>query len=74
MWNSDSQATDDFNRRWGALGTELVQTLNAKGTGKHVDEAEILRQGIAYHDARNYIILGDPAVCLRAAEMPAVDA
>jgi hypothetical protein len=60
------QATDAFNTRWAALSTELSGRQNAGGA----DPSELASLWIARDDARNYIILGDPAVRLRADLMP----
>jgi hypothetical protein len=58
------QATDAFNTRWAALSTELSDRQNQGG--EEADASELASLWIARDDARNYIILGDPAVRLRA--------
>lgn len=60
------QATDAFNMRWAAIATSLSDDLRAGGG----DAAQLAREWIARDDARNYIILGDPAVRLRVEQMP----
>jgi hypothetical protein len=59
-------ATDQFNTQWGTLSTELVELLDERSAGGAVSDAELLSLWIARDDARNYVILGDPAVKLRA--------
>ena len=60
------QATDAFNMRWAAIATSLSDDLRAGGG----DAGALAREWIARDDARNYIILGDPAVRLRVEQMP----
>jgi hypothetical protein len=65
------QATDQFNQRWAALSTDLADTLNQITTlGLKVPDRTLLNQWIARDDARNYIVIGDPAVRLRTEDMP----
>lgn len=59
-------ATDQFNTQWGTLSTELVELLDERSAGGAVSDAELLSLWVARDDARNYVILGDPAVKLRA--------
>jgi hypothetical protein len=65
------QATDDFNRRWSVLGSDLTlfkDELDANGT--LAGKATVLaNRWVARDDARNYLILGDPAVRLRVDAM-----
>jgi hypothetical protein len=70
--NRIGQATDDFNRRWSVLASELsmlVEEQEANGTMAGT-AATLANRWIARDDARNYLILGDPAVCLRVESMP----
>lgn len=64
------QATDAFNTRWAALSTELSERQN--DSDEEADPSELASLWIARDDARNYIILGDPAVRLRADLMPEI--
>jgi len=66
------QATDAFNVRWAALSTELAELQNQGGQGQEPDQNQLASLWIARDDARNYIILGDPAVRLRADLMPEI--
>lgn len=59
------QATDMFNMQWGTLSTQLAETLNLRAAGAKVNESALLALWIARDDARNYVVLGDPAVKLR---------
>jgi hypothetical protein len=63
-------ATDQFNVRWAALSTDLTETLQAAGQENAVTNAVLANRWIARDDARNYIILGDPAIRLRVDDMP----
>ena len=64
------EATDDFNMRWAALSTELAETINDLRFGAEISPRRLANQWIARDDARNYIILGDPAVRIRVDDMP----
>lgn len=63
-------ATDRFNTRWAALSTELSDTLDRKSQGQNISDNEIASAWVARDDARNYVLLGDPAVRLRVEDMP----
>src|SRR5262249_49619536 len=62
-------AVDHFNFHWAALSTDLVELLNRRLRGEQVDDAEVANSCVARDDARNYVILGDPAVRLRVEDM-----
>jgi len=69
--NRIGQATDDFNRRWSVLSAELsmlVEEQEAMGTTADT-AARLGNRWVARDDARNYLILGDPAVRLRVDAM-----
>ena len=61
------QATDGFNMRWAVLGAELQESLNQREAFDQqlVSNATLAHRYIARNDARNYIVIGDPAVQLR---------
>jgi hypothetical protein len=60
------QATDQFDVRRAALASQLTDVLQERGYGnKKISDQDIVNLWIARNDARNYIILGDPAVRLR---------
>jgi hypothetical protein len=70
--NRIGQATDDFNRRWSVLSAELsmlVEEQEASGTTQDT-AAKLGNRWVARDDARNYLVLGDPAVRLRVEAMP----
>jgi len=71
--NRIGHATDKFNVRWAALSADLAESLQAVAQGNTVSDAILASRWIARDDARNYIILGDPAVRLRVGEMPKID-
>jgi hypothetical protein len=64
--NRIGHATDQFNVRWAALSADLTESLGAS----NVPNAVLANRWVARDDARNYIILGDPAVRLRVKDMP----
>jgi hypothetical protein len=67
------QATDSFNMRWAVLSAELQesQSLRESFANQLVSNAALANRYVARNDARNYIILGDPAVRLRTEAMTA---
>jgi hypothetical protein len=65
------QATDDFNRRGSVLSAELtmlVEEQEATGTTEDI-VSKLSNRWVARDDARNYLVLGDPAVRLRVEAM-----
>jgi hypothetical protein len=64
--NRIGHATDQFNVRWAALSTDLTESLGAT----NVPNAVLANRWVARDDARNYVILGDPAIRLRVNDMP----
>jgi hypothetical protein len=64
------QATDSFNIRWAALSTNLAEVQNNIQLGADVPLGVLGRMWVARDDARNFIVLGDPAVRLRVEDMP----
>lgn len=67
------QAIDDFNMRWAALSAELQESMNKHESfgDQLVSSAELANRYVARNDARNYIVIGDPAVQLRESLMKA---
>lgn len=67
------QATDQFNVRWAALSTELAEAVQDRKYDGATPQvlAKLASRWVARDDARNYVILGDPAVRLRVEAMPA---
>jgi hypothetical protein len=63
------QATDQFNQRWGVLSNELLDLTRRREDGDPVPDSVISNRWVARNDARNYIVLGDPAVRLRVEDM-----
>lgn len=64
------QATDMFNMRWAAIATELSDLQADLARGSDVSMSTLGNLWVARDDARNYMILGDPAVRLRVEDMP----
>ena len=57
-------ALEPLNQRYAELATTLCDELTSRHNGKHVDAAELAMLWTATHDARGYLLLGDPAACL----------
>ena len=55
-------AMEFFNQRYAELASDLAAEVEALGFGKRLDEAKLADLWTASHDARNYTIVGDPAV------------
>ena len=64
------EATDGFNRRWSVLGADLQMLVEEQRATGAVPAANLANRWVARDDARNYVILGDPAVRLRVELMP----
>jgi len=64
-------ALRDVRQRYAALSAGLAEMLEQKGFGKEIADDEIAEAWIARNDARNYAVLGDPAVRLRFDAMEA---
>lgn len=65
------QATDSFNMRWAVLSAELQEAHNLRESfaDQIVSNAQLANRYVARNDARNYLIIGDPAVRLRTEAM-----
>jgi hypothetical protein len=64
------QCTDQFNLRWAVLSAELADTQRERQMlPGQVSDAVLANRWVARDDARNYLILGDPAVRLRVEDM-----
>lgn len=65
-------ALDDFSIKWTALSTRIAELQQEHMIGGDIDMATLRSLWLAADDARNYVVLGDPAVRLRVQEMPPV--
>jgi len=67
------QALDGFNMRWAVLSAELQEAMNERISVARqlVSSASLANRFTARNDARNYIVIGDPAVRLRTESMTA---
>jgi hypothetical protein len=63
------QATDMFNIRWAALSSVLADLHADLRLGADVPMKTLGNLWVARDDARNFMILGDPAVRLRVEDM-----
>ncbi|HEX8743568.1 MAG TPA: hypothetical protein VF712_10570 [Thermoleophilaceae bacterium] len=57
-------AVKDFNERFASLSAELSQMIEYTLHGAAVSPAEVAQRYVERNDARNYSLLGDPAVRL----------
>jgi len=60
-------ALEDFNMRYAEIATQLSDELEDIRHGRTPDDWRLANYWIANSDARNYILLGDPAVRLPVA-------
>jgi hypothetical protein len=54
----------DFNEKHAALSTGLLELLHDAQVGKQIPATELAKLWTERNDARNYVVLGDPAVTL----------
>ncbi len=59
-------AMEVFNQRYAELAVRVTQMLDGERYGKVVDPRELVRLWTAHNDARNYVVVGDPAVRISA--------
>ena len=64
------QATDVFNMRWAVLSTKLADRHLAIQRGANFLLRTLGKLWVARDDARNFLILGDPAARLRVEDLP----
>jgi hypothetical protein len=62
-------AMKDFFERYAALSTSLNSTLEEIGFGATVADEDLASLWVERNDAEGYLVLGDPAVHLRAGEL-----
>ena len=67
-------ATDSFNVNWAAISTQLSdEQLNFPKQKKKADKEKALKSirklWVRRDDARNFMVFGDPAVCLREGDL-----
>lgn len=57
-------ALDYFNRKHASSSVNLIHLLDQQRRGANVDDYDLIDTWITNHDARDYVIFGDPAVRL----------
>jgi hypothetical protein len=62
-------ALDFFNLQWSTLAASLGVLQGKQTAGLPVATASLANLFVARDDARNYVLLGDPAVKLRVDDM-----
>jgi hypothetical protein len=62
-------ATKDFSDRYAAATMRLLNLQGGTNPGPRPRDAEVAALWVERNDAQNYVLLGDPAVCLRVAAM-----
>jgi hypothetical protein len=63
---------DTFNLRWAVLSAELQEQQNLRRAFEgQVTNPMLANRWVARNDARNYVVIGDPAVRLRVKDMQA---
>lgn len=62
-------AVKDFSERYAALATSLSSLLEEVGFGAQIPESELVEAWVERNDAEGYVVLGDPAVRLRTADL-----
>jgi hypothetical protein len=67
------QATESLNVHWAVLSAELQHAMSEhKDYGSQVvSDTQLANRYVARNDARNYVVIGDPAVRLRVESMTA---
>ena len=62
-------AMKDFNERYASLSTTVSSMLEQVGFGGSVSYQQLASAWIERNDAEGYLVVGDPAVALRVADM-----
>ncbi|GAP13721.1 peptidase family C25 [Longilinea arvoryzae] len=62
-------ALKDFNERYAALSTGISAALQKAGWGDQIDADALATNWIERNDAEGYVLIGDPAVRLRADDL-----
>ncbi len=63
-------ALEVFNQKYAELASDLAAEVEALEFGKRLDETLLADLWTASHDARNYTLIGDPAVRIAAGPAP----
>lgn len=63
-------ALEYFKQRYGELGAQLGSALDSSNPDDRYSDRDLVRIWTAFKDARNYVVLGDPAVRVLAGRGP----
>src|SRR5260370_13117043 len=64
-------AMEYISARYSTTATELVRILQPmRGFGRVADDRELAQLWLAANDARNFVVVGDPAIRLTAQRSP----
>ena len=64
-------AMSDFNKRYAVLAAELLKNLDETQPDAKISDTELVWKWIERTDAQNFVVLGDPAACVRVNDLRA---
>ncbi len=64
-------AVKGFNEKYATLSADLVNTIQEIRNGEQISDEKLTNDWIERNDAEGYVVIGDPAVRLREADLKA---